>query len=134
MLEKLNSNVNVYKKALDAAWLKQTAISNNLSNVNTPGYKRQDVKFDSVLKNYISSDSIKLEKTHANHISNSDFNSLKPEITREMGTSFRKDKNNVNIDVEMAEFSKNYIEFNALTRELSSHLSRIKMSISKGGK
>jgi flagellar basal-body rod protein FlgB len=51
-----------------------------------------------------------------------------------MGTSLRKDKNNVNIDVEMAEFSKNYIKFNALTRELSSHLSRIKMSISKGGK
>ncbi|MCT4564051.1 MAG: flagellar basal body rod protein FlgB [Maledivibacter sp.] len=134
MLGKLNSNIGVYKKALDASWLKQTAISNNLANVNTPGYKRQDVKFDSILKNYISDNSIKLKKTHVNHISNSDFSSLKPEITRKMGTSLRKDKNNVNIDVEMAEFSKNYIKFNALTRELSSHLSRIKMSISKGGK
>jgi flagellar basal-body rod protein FlgB len=58
MLGKLNSNIGVYKKALDASWLKQTAISNNLANVNTPGYKRQDVKFDSILKNYISDNSI----------------------------------------------------------------------------
>ena len=63
----LNTNVfdyvNVLDKAADAAWLRNDAISNNLSNVDTPGYKRQDVDFQSQLakalgnSKYISMDS-----------------------------------------------------------------------------
>ncbi|SHJ91920.1 flagellar basal body rod protein FlgB [Paramaledivibacter caminithermalis] len=134
MLNKLYGNIDIYKKAMDASWLKNTAISNNLANVNTPGYKRQNVKFDSILKDYITNSSIQLNKTHPKHISNNDISLLEPKITREMGTSFRKDKNNVNVDVEMAELSKNYIQFNLLARQLSGQISKIKMCISKGGK
>ena len=43
-----NSNVfnyvNVLQKAADAAWLRNDVLSNNISNVSTPGYKRQDVE------------------------------------------------------------------------------------------
>ncbi|WP_432665063.1 flagellar basal body rod protein FlgB [Wukongibacter baidiensis] len=134
MLNKVNKNVHIYQKALDASWLRNTAISNNIANVNTPGYKRQDVKFDSVLKNYINSNSMELSKTHPKHFPNNTIDSMEPTVTREMGTSFRKDKNNVNIDVEMAELAKNAIKFNALTQELSNHLKRIKTAISQGGK
>ncbi|SKC74473.1 flagellar basal body rod protein FlgB [Maledivibacter halophilus] len=133
MVNRLNSNIEIYQKSLNASWLKHDAISNNLANQNTPGYKRQDVKFESILKDYIDENHIKLKTTRNKHFSNNNLNSLQPEITRELGTSFRKDKNNVNIDVEMAELSKNYIKFNALTRQLSGYLSRIKMSI-RGGK
>ena len=35
--------VNVLDKAADASWLRNDAIGNNLANVDTPGYKRQDV-------------------------------------------------------------------------------------------
>lgn len=134
MLNKLNRNIQIYQKALNASWLKNSAISNNIANVNTPGYKRQDVEFDSILKDFISGGSHKLTTTHENHLPNSNFDSLEPSISRETGTSFRKDDNNVNIDVEMAELAKNTIKFNALTTELSHHLSRIKMAISNGGK
>lgn len=134
MFNKINTNIQIYQKALDASWLKHNAISNNLANENTPGYKREDVKFESVLKNYINENHVKLKTTNSKHFSNNNLNSLQPEITRELNTSFRKDKNNVNIDVEMAELSKNFIKFNALTRQLSGHLNRIRMSISKGGK
>lgn len=134
MLNKMNNNIKIYQKALNASWMRNTAISNNIANVNTPGYKRQDVKFDSVLKDYINNGSIRLKKTHHKHIPNNTMESLQPTVTRELGTSFRKDKNNVNIDVEMAERAKNAIKFNALTRQLSDHLNRIKISISQGGK
>ncbi|WP_432400583.1 flagellar basal body rod protein FlgB [Wukongibacter sp. M2B1] len=134
MLNKVNKNINVYQKALNASWLRNTAISNNIANVNTPGYKRQDVKFDSVLKDYINNGSIELMKTHPKHFPNSTIESIDPTVTRELGTSFRKDRNNVNIDVEMAELAKNAIKFNALTLQLSNHLKRIKTAISQGGK
>ena len=49
----INSNVfsyiNVLDKAADAAWLRNEAISNNLANVDTPNYKRQDVSFEDEL-------------------------------------------------------------------------------------
>ena len=42
--------INVLDKAADASWLRETAIMNNLANTNTPGYKRQEVDFESVLQ------------------------------------------------------------------------------------
>ncbi len=45
------SYVNVLNKAADASWLREETIANNLANVNTPGYKRKDVDFQSVLRN-----------------------------------------------------------------------------------
>ena len=42
--------VNVLDRAADASWMRNEAIGNNLSNVDTPGYKRQDVAFEDVLR------------------------------------------------------------------------------------
>ena len=42
--------INVLDKAADASWLRNVAIGNNISNVDTPGYKREDVAFESELK------------------------------------------------------------------------------------
>jgi len=42
--------INVLDKALDASDLRKTVITNNLANINTPGYKRREVDFESLLK------------------------------------------------------------------------------------
>ena len=43
----INSNaynfINVLEKAADASWTRNTLISNNIANVDTPGYKRKDI-------------------------------------------------------------------------------------------
>ena len=44
------SYINVLDKALDASNLRETVITNNLANVNTPGYKRREVDFESLLR------------------------------------------------------------------------------------
>ena len=53
----INSNafdyINVATKALDASYLRETVIANNIANVDTPAYKRQDVEFQSVLEDAI---------------------------------------------------------------------------------
>ena len=36
-------------RALDAYALRHQTISNNLANINTPGYKRQEVRFEDQL-------------------------------------------------------------------------------------
>ena len=35
--------INIMDKAADASWKRESAISNNIANADTPGYKRQDV-------------------------------------------------------------------------------------------
>ena len=50
----INTNVfdyvNVLNKAADAAWTRNDVLANNIANMDTPGYKRQDVDFESQLK------------------------------------------------------------------------------------
>ena len=41
--------INIMDKAADASWKRESAISNNIANTDTPGYKRQDVDFESAL-------------------------------------------------------------------------------------
>ena len=49
----INSNaynyINVLTKAADASWTRNEIITNNLANVDTPGYKRKDVSFQNYL-------------------------------------------------------------------------------------
>ena len=41
--------INILEKAADASWMRNDLINNNLANVNTPGYKRKDIEFESYL-------------------------------------------------------------------------------------
>ena len=41
--------INVLDRAADASWLREETIANNISNATTPGYKRYDVDFQSLL-------------------------------------------------------------------------------------
>lgn len=43
--------VNLLKSAADASWTREEVLTNNIANVDTPNYKRQDVEFSSYLAN-----------------------------------------------------------------------------------
>ena len=45
-------------------------------------------------------------------------------------TTMRVDKNNVDIDVEMANLAKNQVYYNSMAKEIGSYITRIKSSIS----
>ena len=42
--------INVLGSTADAAATRHDIISNNIANVNTPGYKRKDIRFETELK------------------------------------------------------------------------------------
>ena len=42
--------INVLDKASDASWTRNEIIANNIANVDTPGYKRQDLNFEDELE------------------------------------------------------------------------------------
>ena len=46
--------VDVLKTAADASWAREEVLTNNIANVDTPNYKRQDVEFTTYLKSALS--------------------------------------------------------------------------------
>ena len=117
----INSNiydyVNVLDKAADASWMRQEAISNNIANVNTPGYKRQDVAFEDSLQEAISNSRYRSTDEKVANLSS---------YTDSSGFSYRLDGNNVDIDTENAALARNQLKYNALVDSINHEFSMIK--------
>ena len=43
MIDKISNKTLMLEKALDAAWMRNETISNNIANVNTPDFKKSYV-------------------------------------------------------------------------------------------
>lgn len=109
---------NIMNKALESAWTRQELINNNIANIDTPGYKRKDINFEQVLTSQV-------EKTNSIH--NIDINNLYAEIISPYSNvENRMDGSNVDIDVEMAELSKNKIKYDALATQTARYFQRLK--------
>ena len=135
MLNQVNNNIQMLNKALDGIWLKDKAINHNISNVNTPNYKRLTVNFEDKLKNAMDNRETKLNRTHDKHLPISrNLNDMEPEISTDKGYSYRFDKNNVNIDTESAELAKNTIIYDAVVSQTADEFEKIKNVISEGSK
>lgn len=131
MLNKSFNRIDLISKALDGAWLKNTAIANNIANVNTPGYKKQVVEFESILRNELNKNvSVKMNTTHTAHMDAT--SSQNPQISTQSRTSYRVDDNNVDVDVENAEMAKNTIYYNALIDQVNGQYNRIKTVLNIG--
>lgn len=104
--------VNVLDKAMDAAWLRNDAISNNISNADTPGYKRQDVNFETQLAKALRSSRY---RSMDSKVADLKMNRLKPiTYTDYSGFSYRIDGNNVDPDTEGVYLAKNQVVYQGL--------------------
>jgi len=124
--------VTVLEQALSASSLRQKVISNNISNVNTPGYKKSEVLFEDMLQSVMSGDKMPMLQTNVRHLPLQQAAIPAPKINVISDTSMRTDGNNVDIDVEMADLAKNSIYYNAVVQQLSSYFSTIKSAIKEG--
>ncbi len=116
--------VDVLGKAADASWLKNDALANNIANVDTPGYNRQDVNFEDALKSALMKSSyVSLDEK----IDNLDWDRLDVGVYTEYTSySYRLDENNVDIDTENVKLAENQLVYQGLTDSISEELSRLK--------
>lgn len=133
---KINNYLSIITGALDGSVKRGELISNNIANIGTPNYKRQDINFKSMLAEKIDSENSKklsIETTNEKHIPfRRDYTSQI--TTSKNNRSFRNDQNNVDIDHEMAEMAKNSIYYNVMTRRAAGHFSTLNQVINQGGK
>ena len=104
--------VNVLDKAADASWLRNEAISNNIANATTPGYKRQDVAFETELQKALGNNRYQSMDFKVSNVRTSQLNA-RP-YTDYSGYSYRLDGNNVDIDSENVMLAENQIKYQGL--------------------
>lgn len=126
--------INLLEKALAGSSLRHKVISNNIANINTPGYKRKEVSFEDELATAAEAGEHRqgMTRTHPGHLLPV---TGKPEMNRIRTidtTSLRTDGNNVDIDAEMAAMTKNNIFYNTVAQRINGYYTNIKSAI-KGG-
>lgn len=121
--------VDVLTKAADASWTRESVINNNTANVSTVGYKRQDIDFQSVLREELGNCK---HKSLDNKINELDISDLNAQIyTDSANYSYRLDGNNVDIDTENVELASEQIRYDALATSINSEFSRMRAALGK---
>ena len=116
--------VDVLTKAADSSWTREALIANNIANVDTVGYKRHDIDFQSVLSNELGNCK---HKSLDSKIDALDVNELNPQVyTDSSNYSYRLDGNNVDIDTESAYLADNQLKYYALLDSMTQEFSRIR--------
>ena len=142
MINRLISNemMDLVQKSLDAAALQHKAISNNLANIETPGFKRSEVFFREKLKKAIeekkaAGTDLDLARTDGKHFElhpSEELSTIQPELHQQTNTSLRNDQNNVDIDVENAKLAQNTVVYQALAQITQSQFAELKSAIREG--
>ena len=117
--------INVLDKAADASWKRESLLTNNLANVDTPGYKRVDLDFASVLKREIKTFKyLPLDKKVRDLNGNLGALEVEP-YTDSANYSYRLDRNNVDVDTENVELASEELRYEMLTTAINEEFSRL---------
>ncbi len=116
--------VSVVRRALDAGSMRHQAISHNLANANTPGYKRLEVRFEDDLRRALADrgrQPVPLVLTHPRHLGtpSADPGGVAPRVLRDTASAERADGNNVTLEAEMIRLAENQLWYDALARQIS---------------
>lgn len=122
-----NSNVfdyiSVLDKAADASYMRHIALSNNVANATTPGYKRQDVAFESELRKALGNCSHESMDAKVSRVRGM---SVKPvAYTDYSSLSYRLDGNNVDPDTEPVMLAENQLKYQGLISAINNEFQNL---------
>ena len=116
--------INVLDRAADAAWQRNEAITNNIANVDTPGYKRQAVAFESVLQQALGNNRY---ESMDDKVANVDLSRLRGRAYLDYANySYRLDGNNVDIENENVMLAENQLKYQGLISSINQEFTNLK--------
>jgi flagellar basal-body rod protein FlgB len=108
MLDKLAGEIERYMDLLSA---RQTLVASNIANADTPGYRTQDIDFQSEFANAVSGI---------------------PQAVAVRGLAVKNDGNNVNLDREARLLSENALRFSVASSLMRGNIAMVKAAIREG--
>jgi len=116
-MAKISQVMDLLEAGLRAETLRQKVIAGNVANIETPGYRRLDVKFEQALAKAIESGS------------DIDPEEIKTEIYRPLNTTVKTNGNDVALEAEIGEMVKNTLKHKAYTRLLQRKYQQIEQAM-----
>jgi flagellar basal-body rod protein FlgB len=109
--------VEYLEAGIKAENLRQKTIANNVANIETPGYRRVDVKFKELLAKALDSPGT------------IDLNELESQIYQPKQTAVKSNGNDVNLETEAGEMVKNTLRHKTYIRLLYKQYRQIEMAM-----
>ncbi|MBN1107092.1 MAG: flagellar basal body rod protein FlgB [Deltaproteobacteria bacterium] len=130
----MGKTVALLSHALDYRSANHNAISGNLANVDTPGYRPREVSFDQELRRAVEKEGPSLERTNPRHLPQRGAHLYGEKgdhalVTREFVPG---ESNQLNIDKEMAKMVQNNLLYEASARLLAKKFEGLKLAIEGG--
>jgi flagellar basal-body rod protein FlgB len=124
---------NQLERSLDAATLRQRVIADNVANVDTPYFKRSEVRFEELLEQQLTSHSIEGYRTDPKHFRIGRPAQIEPQILKDNQSTINNNLNNVDIDSEMSLLAKNQLRYNVMALQVSSEIKKARTAIQGRG-
>lgn len=116
------------QKDLDGLWARQQVISDNMANIETPGYKEKNVSFENQLENAVQGK----EDTEADTIDR--IGKVQPFTAENSDQTYRADGNGVDLEQQMIEMSRTSLNYSYSLQTMSDYFSRLKTAITGSGR
>lgn len=113
-----------YQKALTLTSERHSVLTNNLANLNTPGYKRKDVDFNVPMDDGPGLKSDRLKKWRQGFDSNG--------TTTSSGASVRVDGNSVDLEQEVFSIAETEMRYQIVSDMVNKYFSGLKNVIREG--
>ncbi len=97
--------------------LRQKAIANNVANMETPGYRRIDVRFEELVAKAMESGQ------------EADISKIEPEVYQPMTTRVASNGNDVSWEHEVGQMVQNTLRHRALVKLLNKKLEQITLAM-----
>jgi flagellar basal-body rod protein FlgB len=132
--DKIFKPVDTLEKGLEASWLRNAVIRNNIANAETPGFKSSNVEFESLFAASLEDSGFHMKRTNPKHI---EHDHVSPDevtalVKKDRKTGMRMDGNNVDIEDENVKLAQNSLYYNTILTKMNSELSRLRMAINEG--
>lgn len=115
---------SLLNKSLDGLWTRERAISDNMSNYETPGYKMKSVSFEDQLKTQLQN----LNGTQQD-ASIANINSVSPVMTEAQDQTERADGNGVDLEQQFIDMSRTTLNYSYSLQQINDNFSRLRTAI-----
>ncbi|MHC4624755.1 MAG: flagellar basal body rod protein FlgB, partial [Planctomycetota bacterium] len=112
-MAKTSNIADLIGAGIKAERLRWRAIANNIANLETPGYRRIDVKFEELLTKALES------------AGGAALSEIEPQIYQPKQTPVKSNGNDVNLEAEVGEMIKNTLRHKAYIRLLNKKYNQI---------
>lgn len=124
-----NIGIQGFTRLTDLATLRQKLISSNIANINTHGYQKKDIDFDTELRKAIMPDKLSTTPTNARHIVLGNSRSAAPKVHSTDSSENDTGVNSIDVEQEMATMAQNQLIFDFAATMLSKKFKGLKAAI-----